>query len=288
MSIGSRIRGLLRFGGEAQFLLAVLGAFGINIATAGAVWAVIAPDTASDYLILVGIFLGLTPLTFPLSAVLLNLGLARVENSRRKNLFDDPIETARKRIDALTVEGQNLYEDLPTSAVATRNEWNYHTDRLSHWLMRVDAELSREAGRYAALWFITDPAEDVWKQTSPQTVEGLRAFQAEHVARLSSIRDELPIDRRKWLRYSTSLDIASGRTLLSFLNAPAPDGHDESFGIMSMHRWVTGVEKTFREDAPEYAHLFAADTYAQLETTDERADYVGARVDDLERIWKEL
>src|SRR3712207_1952824 len=87
---------LLVFGGHAQFILALLGALGLNTATATGVASVIRPDDFWDYALVVGVFLGASALSFPLSALLLNWALNYVELKRRRVLFDDPLEEARK------------------------------------------------------------------------------------------------------------------------------------------------------------------------------------------------
>jgi hypothetical protein len=281
-----RVRKLLEFGGAVQLLLSLVSAAGINLALVLGFARVIGHQNTWDYLMLVAIFAAATPLTFPVSAVLLNLGLSQVEKTRQKSIFDNPIEIARKTVDSLIVDAKRFHEQVPAS-FGTANERGYHAERWSHYLQGADADLSRVAGQYAAHCFVVDDRPEPWRGPTrdEKTADHTRATWAAAIRRLEVIRDDLPIARTQWLRLSLSLDIAAGRTLLSFLNG-APD--DDAHGLLEVNRWANTVYGSMHQDGVPAAHMFAPDTVTPLLDVRARIQYVQARVEELERLWKEL
>jgi hypothetical protein len=287
MSFRQKAKQLLNIGHHAQFLLALAGTVGINAATGGTVWAMIGPNSTAEWVLLAGVFLGTTPISFPISALLLNKGLAWVEGARQKDIFDDPIELARKAIDRLISEGHALREQLPTSATQTYEELTYHGQRLEHWQHRVDAELSREAGRYACSWFGVDDSPEYWRRPkSDASVDLYRSLLASLLEHLRQIKEHLPVDRTQWLRVSVGIDISAGRALREYLAAGPED--DFLYGRAELEQWVRSVEMNLNADLPTHAHLFARETYDELTDPRDRALYVEERVGHLERIWASL
>src|SRR5947209_8244823 len=114
--VGRQIRALLDLGGQAQLAIAILAALGLNSAVVAGVWKLISPQTFPDYLLLFGLFLGVTPITFPFTAFMLNLALHKVDQQRRRQLFDSPLEVSRKRVDRALADARAFLEHLPDQA----------------------------------------------------------------------------------------------------------------------------------------------------------------------------
>jgi len=272
---------LLTIGGHVQLILAVVSACGLSGTTGAALWWAITPSSQLGYVFVVFLAMATLSLTFPFSAYAMNRALAWVEASRRKNLFDDPTETARRRIDGLIIEGQKVYEDFPSRTMHLNlNELEYHRERSNHWMMRTDAALTNEVGPYEVKWFSMDDNPDQWKPAQLTSFEFTRALMTNKIDRLRTIREQLPVHRKKWLRISLNTDIAVGRSLHNFLNS----GGEEGVGEAGLGNWTRGVHKVFAADAPEYSHLFAPETIVGLGSSVERAAYVEERLKHLEGI----
>lgn len=243
------------------------------------------PEKPWGYALAMCAALASVPVTFPLAAYALNRGVAWVDENRRRNLFDDPVETSRKQIEAMIVEARNMQGAIPPDPI-TRNEFRYHDERIEHWIRSTDIRLSHVSGHYAAKWFMVREDSESWRPYLgvAATSANLRVRIDEFVEQLRQILEAVPIDRRKWARKSASIDIMSGKTLRRFLlDASAEPGH----GASELATWIGGIQTSLPSTAPEYAHLFADDTYSDLATPAERVEYVDARLKDLEQIWRD-
>lgn len=284
-----RVGRLLVIGGHIQLILSLLGAAGLSVGTALGVGKLLTPTTTWEYLFVVALFAATLPITFPVSAYVLNRGVAWVDEGRKRNLFDDPVETMRKRVDALIIEGQGIADELPPASTKSSNEITHHIERVNHWMTQAGIEVGRDAGKFAARWFPLDRNPEAWLgpevyglAQSHSTMKGL-------LTNLRALREDLPIDKKKWLRVSCSTDIEAGRSLRTFLDAELPEGVDpEKYGVHELEVWASSIHGVLDIDIPDHAHLFASQTYETLPDLDARKQYVSDRVDDLEQIWRSL
>jgi hypothetical protein len=81
-----------------------------------------------------------------------------------------------------------------------------------------------------------------------------------------------------------AVDIAAARSLKRFLES----GTDPMHGDAEFRGWIDGLASGFRLDAPEYAHIFAPETYGWVTSPAERAQYIADRIRDLARIAEEI
>jgi hypothetical protein len=281
------LRNFLEISGGVQLGLSLLGTLGLNLVGALSVAAVIEPNTTWDYLMLVAVFSALTPVTFPLSAFALNFALSQVDKARKKVILDSPVDTARKLMDSLIADAKRLSDTIPATFDSS-GEATYHEERWNHFLMRADSDIARVAGQHAAHCFMADDREEAWRGTETWDPDSIKSLYSSAVKRLGVIRDDLPIDRTKWLRVSYSIDITSGQKLTTFLRAGTGTAEADQHGRAEVETWAHDIYTTLRREGVANAHVFAPETRTPINSLQDRIDYAESHVAELQSLWGAL
>lgn len=282
MPLRSFLGRVLDAGDKAFFVITLLSMTGISGLLAALVFLIV-PTSAWGYFVVAMVFAASLPLTFPLSAYLIDVGLSQVESARQRNAIADPISTQRRRIAEMIADAREVREQLPGDD-ATRLEVAWHKESVEHYFYETERQLRVLTSRYAARMFSLDRDSEYWKEAPKNDLDVIRYLMDESVNSLALISGDLPIDRRKWLRTSLSAEIAAGRALVTFLTA----SDEQDYGNREIQNWWESVRRILVDDAPDHAHLFAMESLDRLSNVQERRECVASRTDDLEQLWRGL